>query len=52
MKIISNKYYWIIKALWTNPLEHLGARVFPDMFSLAQAQNAFDHAGDIANVQA
>lgn len=33
------------------PLEHLGARVFPDMFSLAQAHKAFDHSGNIANEQ-
>ena len=31
------------------PLEHFGARVFPDMFSLAQAHDAFDPAGRIAN---
>src|SRR5438552_10586761 len=31
------------------PLEHLGARVFPDMFSLAQAHQAFDTNGDIIN---
>lgn len=39
------------RGLWTLriPLEHLGARVFPDMFSLAQAHNAFDPAGRIAN---
>ncbi len=30
------------------PLEHLGARIFPDMFSLAQAQQALVD-GDIAN---
>jgi hypothetical protein len=29
----------------------LGARVFPDMFSLAQADQAFDQAGHIANSQ-
>jgi len=31
--------------------EHLGARVFPDMFSLAQAHQALDAAGTIANPQ-
>jgi chromate reductase, NAD(P)H dehydrogenase (quinone) len=31
------------------PLEHLGARVFPDMFSLAMAHKAFDGAGRIAD---
>lgn len=41
------------RGLWTLriPLEHLGARVFPDMFSLAQAHLAFDAAGGIANPQ-
>jgi NAD(P)H-dependent FMN reductase len=33
------------------PFEHLGARVYPDMFSLAQAHQAFDGAGQIANEQ-
>ncbi len=33
------------------PLEHLGARVFPDMFSLAQAQHALDSDGAITNPQ-
>ena len=32
-----------------NRLEHLGARVYPDMFSLAQAHQAFDAQGNIAN---
>ncbi len=31
------------------PLEHLGARVYPDMFSLAQAHTAFDEQGAIAD---
>ncbi len=32
------------RALWTlrMPFEHLGARIFPDMFSLAMAHKAFD----------
>ena len=30
------------------PLEHLGARVYPDMFALAQAHQAFDSSGRIA----
>ena len=32
------------RGLWSlrMPLEHLGARVFPDMFSLAMAHKAFD----------
>jgi chromate reductase len=38
------------RGLWSlrMPLEHLGARVYPDMFSLAQAHEAFDPAGRIA----
>lgn len=41
------------RGLWSLriPLEHLGARVFPDMFSLAQAHKAIDSEGDIANEQ-
>jgi chromate reductase len=31
------------------PLEHLGTRVYPDMFALAQAHQAFDSAGRIAD---
>lgn len=39
------------KALWSlrMPLEHLGARVFPDMFSLATAHKAFTAEGNIAD---
>jgi chromate reductase, NAD(P)H dehydrogenase (quinone) len=39
------------RGLWSLriPLEHLGARVYPDMFSLAQAHQAFDGDGRIAN---
>ncbi len=33
------------------PFEHLGARIYPDMFSLAQAHNAFDGEGRLANGQ-
>lgn len=29
------------------PLEHLGARICPDMFSLARAHEAFDEAGQL-----
>ncbi len=41
------------RGLWTLriPLEHLGARVFPDMFSLAQAHTAFKSEGGIGNQQ-
>jgi chromate reductase, NAD(P)H dehydrogenase (quinone) len=31
------------------PFEHLGARIYPDMFSLAQAHEAFGEDGRIAN---
>ena len=39
------------RGLWSLriPLEHLGARVFPDMFSLAQAHKAFTDAGELAD---
>ena len=39
------------RGLWSLriPLEHLGARVYPDMFSLAQAHQAFDASGGLAN---
>ena len=40
-----NRGLWALRV----PLEHLGARVYPDMFSLAQAHNAFDDHGGIAN---
>ena len=37
------------KALWSlrMPLEHLGARIFPDMFSLAMAHQAFSPDGTL-----
>jgi NAD(P)H-dependent FMN reductase len=39
------------KALWALrvPLEHLGSRVFPDMFSLAMAHQAFNSDGSLTN---
>lgn len=41
-----NRGLWALRI----PLEHLGARIYPDMFSLAQAHTAFD--GDrLANEQ-
>ena len=40
-----NRGLWMLRV----PFEHLGARVYPDMFSLAQAHLAFDGAGQIAN---
>ena len=41
------------RGLWSLriPLEHLGARVFPDMFSLAQAHKAFADNGELADAQ-
>ena len=39
-----NRGLWSLRV----PLEHLGARMYPDMFSLAQAHQAFDPAGRIA----
>jgi NAD(P)H-dependent FMN reductase len=40
-----NRGVWSLRV----PLEHLGARVYPDMFSLAQAHEAFTEDGRIAN---
>ncbi len=40
-----NRGLWALRI----PLEHLGARVYPDMFSLAQAHQAFDNSGRIAD---
>lgn len=40
-----NRGLWSLRV----PLEHLGGRIYPDMFSLAQANEAFDAAGRIAN---
>jgi len=39
------------RGLWAlpMPLEHLGARVYPDMFSLAQAHKAFDAQGRLSD---
>ncbi len=42
-----NRGLWSLRV----PLEHLGARVYPDMFSLAQAHQAFAGDGRIANRQ-
>ena len=41
------------RGLWSLriPLEHLGARVYPDMFSLAQAHKAFTESGELADPQ-
>ena len=40
-----NRGLWALRI----PLEHLGARVYPDMFSLAQAHQALDADGRIAD---
>ncbi|MBK9980914.1 MAG: NAD(P)H-dependent oxidoreductase [Saprospiraceae bacterium] len=39
------------RGLWSlrMPLEHLGARVYPNMFSLAMAHKAFNEEGNIAD---
>ena len=42
-----NRGLWALRV----PLEHLGTRVYPDMFSLAQAHQAFDANGHIANAK-
>jgi chromate reductase, NAD(P)H dehydrogenase (quinone) len=42
-----NRGLWALRV----PFEHLGARLYPDMFSLAQAHRAFDEEGRIANPQ-
>jgi chromate reductase len=42
-----NRGLWALRI----PLEHLGARIFPDMFSLAQAHEALDPDGNILNAQ-
>ena len=38
-----NRGLWALRI----PLEHLGARIYPDMFSLAQAHHALDASGRI-----
>lgn len=40
-----NRGLWALRI----PLEHLGARIYPDMFSLAQAHQAFDANGELAD---
>lgn len=39
------------RGLWAlrQPLEHLGADIYPDMFSLAKAHTALDEQGRIAD---
>jgi chromate reductase len=42
-----NRGAWALRV----PFEHLGARIYPDMFSLARAHAAFDGDGRIADQQ-
>jgi NAD(P)H-dependent FMN reductase len=42
-----NRGLWALRV----PLEHLGARIYPDMFSLAQAHSAFGDDGRLANAR-
>lgn len=42
-----NRGLWALRV----PLEHLGAHIYPDMFSLAQAHQAFDEVGRIADAK-
>ena len=42
-----NRGLWSLRV----PLEHLGARIYPDMFSLAQAHQAFGEDGRIKDTQ-
>lgn len=42
-----NRGLWALRV----PFEHLGARIYPDMFSLAQAHRAFEDGGRIQNQQ-
>lgn len=40
-----NRGLWALRV----PFEHLGARIYPDMFSLAQAHDALDDSGQFAD---
>jgi chromate reductase len=42
-----NRGAWALRV----PFEHLGARIYPDMFSLARAHKAFDDAGRLSDPQ-
>lgn len=42
-----NRGLWALRI----PFEHLGARVYPDMFSLAQAHEAFNPDGTLINAE-
>jgi chromate reductase len=46
-QIGGNRGLWALRV----PLEHLGARVYPDMFSLAQALEAFGENGRLRSEQ-
>ena len=42
-----NRGAWALRV----PLEHLGSRVYPDMFSLARAHEAFDSDGNLSDAR-
>ena len=42
-----NRGLWALRV----PFEHLGARIYPEMFSLARAHQAFDDDGRIADAE-
>ena len=42
-----NRGLWALRV----PFEHLGARIYPEMFSLARAHQAFDDSGRIADAE-
>lgn len=44
---VANRGAWALPV----PFEHLGARIYPDMFSLAQAHKAFNGEGGLADEQ-
>jgi chromate reductase, NAD(P)H dehydrogenase (quinone) len=46
-RVGGNRGLWALRV----PFEHLGARIYPDMFSLAQARNAFDDDGRLTDQQ-
>lgn len=43
----SNRGLWSLRV----PFEHLGARIYPDIYSLARAPHAFDADGRLANAE-
>jgi NAD(P)H-dependent FMN reductase len=47
--LLKNAIDWVSRIRPRIPLEPLGARVFPDMFSLSQAHNAFDPNGQLVD---